>query len=735
MRARTRARARVRVRVQEKGEYMDIKKEIRKLAGTMTVSDYELFSSQQFYHYAKGLVEGLLTGRTTVPKLEFAHMGYETAYTNGGLIHVCTTGPLVTTPVNQQQRFLNVLGLLCHECAHCLYMDFNASKRADKSIKNGYLWPENPDVNTPEESEALAGIEDLLLEPRTRKIMAYIIGELENIIDDFHDEACLKANFGQMVCNAIDGIRHTMNMSATPLETMLSEKISDVQLFFCMLLQYIYEDDFIALKEETVENNEICQEIKSMAKIIDRARYSNDMKVRYACINQMLIRMYPYLKEELDSQEQQESQGSSDSGTSGDGAGSNGSSADTENTENAGTSTSGGSSGGQSGNQTSPNDADSVGPNTGTSSGGTYSDEAIQNVLDQLQEAVNNAGQGNNVAPQGRKTAAGAKSADATGGKDSGSAEETENTENSMLNTLLNQIKTEKAEEKLETQLASEMVESARMGLSEEDKQHLNMTRILEIPDGGKESYLEILREVEMYSRNMQRRIKDILKNLNYDGTVRKQYGRIIRPQEAYRVDGQYFYKKQRPADLPDLAVAIVLDCSGSMSGYKIHLCRKAGILLEDFCSGLQVPFFMAGHDSWGRKCDMRVAVPFERASAKDKYRIMSLEDGGCNRDGLALKAAVNLLGKRPEQAKLLFMISDGKPTAYASDEAALEDIREGLTQASRKKIQVIACGIDEDKAQIREIYGESRFLAVDDLSRMPQKLVSIIKRNMLKNA
>ena len=55
-----------------------------------------------------------------------------------------------------------------------------------------------------------------------------------------------------------------------------------------------------------------------------------------------------------------------------------------------------------------------------------------------------------------------------------------------------------------------------------------------------------------------------------------------------------------------------------------------------------------------------------------DRYRLMDMIDRSGNRDGAALRFVAEHLAKRPENRKLLILISDGQPadTGYRGTEA-----------------------------------------------------------------
>lgn len=237
----------------------------------------------------------------------------------------------------------------------------------------------------------------------------------------------------------------------------------------------------------------------------------------------------------------------------------------------------------------------------------------------------------------------------------------------------------------------------------------------------------------------------DALRDLK-EGYVRKhrQFGRTIIPNDAYRPDQRYFASKKLPQDLPDMAVSVLVDHSGSMSGTRIETAMKASLLLHSFCTGLNIPVAVAGHNAvnGGGGVNYMIYADYEQISGKDRYRaskmaasIIRMKADHCNRDGLALKIAAELLSRRPEQVKLLMIISDGRPNhdGYGGEEAA-KDIQGILRKSKQNGIEIIACAIGDDKDNIKAIYGDS-FMDISDLARLPKTLVDIVKKRIIRTA
>ena len=101
------------------------------------------------------------------------------------------------------------------------------------------------------------------------------------------------------------------------------------------------------------------------------------------------------------------------------------------------------------------------------------------------------------------------------------------------------------------------------------------------------------------------------------------------------------------------------------------------------------------------------------------------------NRDGMALKYVAEKLVKRPEQERILILVSDGQPADddYYGPEAD-EDLHKTVREYTRKGILFIAAAIGSDKDEIERIYGNA-FMDISDLNTLPEKLTGVIKRHI----
>ena len=121
----------------------------------------------------------------------------------------------------------------------------------------------------------------------------------------------------------------------------------------------------------------------------------------------------------------------------------------------------------------------------------------------------------------------------------------------------------------------------------------------------------------------------------------------------------------------------------------------------------------------------------YEGYDNDDKYRMMDIGARSSNRDGAALRFVAEQLAGRPQEVKMLILVSDGQPADSGySGSAAEEDLR-GIKQEYRRKgILFVAAAIGDDKQNIERIYGDS-FLDISDLNQLPVKLTSVVRRHV----
>ena len=262
---------------------------------------------------------------------------------------------------------------------------------------------------------------------------------------------------------------------------------------------------------------------------------------------------------------------------------------------------------------------------------------------------------------------------------------------------------------------------------------NIKVKRMASVDESYIEQYDRIAAPLLTISRQLQRSLIRQLKDSRRGG---KQagllLGRRLDPHALHRNDGKVFYKNALPSEMPQLAVALLLDESGSMcSNDRCTYARASAIILYDFCKSLEIPVMVYGHSTSGSSVALYSYAEFDSIDNDDRYRMMDISARENNRDGAALRFVAEQLSKRNEDVKLLILVSDGQPadSGYYGT-AAEEDLRGIKQEYQRKGILFVAAAIGDDKPSIERIYGDS-FLDITDLDQLPAKLTAVVKRHI----
>ncbi len=261
----------------------------------------------------------------------------------------------------------------------------------------------------------------------------------------------------------------------------------------------------------------------------------------------------------------------------------------------------------------------------------------------------------------------------------------------------------------------------------------IRVKRIPSVDEELVEQYNTVAPELLAISRQLQ---KSLIRQLKESRRGGKQtglmMGRRLDAHALHRTDGKVFYKNALPNEIPQLAVALLLDESGSMYSYdRCTYARAAAIILYDFCQSLDIPVMVYGHSTEGSAVALYSYAEFDSIDNDDRYRMMDIDARENNRDGAALRFVAEQLAKRPEEVRMLILVSDGQPadSGYYGT-AAEEDLRGIRQEYQRKGILFVAAAIGDDKPSIERIYGDS-FLDITDLNQLPTKLTAVVKRHI----
>jgi cobalamin biosynthesis protein CobT len=225
---------------------------------------------------------------------------------------------------------------------------------------------------------------------------------------------------------------------------------------------------------------------------------------------------------------------------------------------------------------------------------------------------------------------------------------------------------------------------------------------------------------------------------------------RLAIPLPGGAVDDRVFRRKQETTS-KDVAVELVVDCSGSMSGAKIHTATQAAYALASTLERIgivsEVIAFTTGEaaaGSWedveemqdkiGKRCSraeslyMPVLKAFnERLSTEVKKRFGWLPNSSIlasNVDGESVEIAAMRLLARREKGKVMIVLSDGHPAASGSAAELASHLKRTVERIAKRGVQVVGIGIQSDA--VRKFYPKS--IVLNNVSELPSVVMKELR-------
>lgn len=202
----------------------------------------------------------------------------------------------------------------------------------------------------------------------------------------------------------------------------------------------------------------------------------------------------------------------------------------------------------------------------------------------------------------------------------------------------------------------------------------------------------------------------------------RKSSGRII-PRElwkAERTNETRLFSREDKRDNSAFAVDILIDGSGSQSARQSQIALQ-GFIISEALSNVGIPFRVMSFCSFWEYTILHVFRDYDDKRTKNG-NIFEYRGKANNRDGLAVRAAADGLLMRPEENRLMIVLSDGRPNAFSKGtedsknpanyqgDVAVRDTAFEIRRARERGISImgIFTGLEEDLEAEHKIFGNS---------------------------
>jgi cobalamin biosynthesis protein CobT len=209
-------------------------------------------------------------------------------------------------------------------------------------------------------------------------------------------------------------------------------------------------------------------------------------------------------------------------------------------------------------------------------------------------------------------------------------------------------------------------------------------------------------------------------------------------------------FKQYTKEDTTNVAVTLLIDCSGSMGGDKIEVARQTALGLAEALKAIGINFEVLGFNTssnstlaskvrslnasetarFNRFGETLRLMIFKRFDSQDLTGIVKAEAGGANADGESIIWAAKRLAMREEKRKILIVLSDGQPSyGGANHDVLAGDLKRTISILPKSGIEPIGIGIMTDDPKL--FYDD--WLEVNDLSKLSTTVMAKLSKMLEK--
>ena len=722
----------------------EIKRAIRKKRTDIRLED--IVKSKAFKDYITSGMLTLFKKHKREPNLEYKVYYKEgdmtTALTNNKEIIVNAANSLFTKRDELDEPLSvsvdHILGVMFHEAGHVLYTNFSVLRKCKEQFRDGKLVISSIELSK-EERRSLNEINNLLNDNRsnvvlgvsltkTKSFIYNIFDWLNNAIEDGRIEKTLldkDADFGGY-CNGLIGLRSKQK------DEIVGSNIQDIEKYLNACFEYA------KYGTSTTYTGDVFPELEEAKPIIDimldckEAMKFTEYTVELICIAYPNL-IKPLLTDQTDDQSDDDQSNDNSQGNSS----SNDENSDTNNSSS-------GQSSGESENDKSKENSDDNGPG-----GSSEADDDQEGSNDD--SSSEESGEDENEDSGNQDDSTDGDSSDNQG--DSNKEDELDDIMNNLPETSVmpeyDNMGVESGDDDLEESIQPTpdfVGEAAKESVEEEINGEINkmisdstaplgcsrVTVIDDLPYASLSPNQDaFLNDNRSLFKKVGREIENHLKSDMRTGSNKRKFsGKKFRAEKLVNRDYRYFENTATKRDIPETAVGILIDQSGSMYGEQIRCTTYAAMGMYKTLAELEhFDVAVYGHTSTYNEVIINRYIDFG-FKPKDPIKVLAgIYSGGDNIDEVAVKALGERLKSQMVDKKIMIIISDGLPHSMIGHaETRLRDL---VKEYVKDGFNVFVAALGSDKAKIDKIYEDVSFIDITDPSELPTNMLRAIKRTI----
>ena len=191
-------------------------------------------------------------------------------------------------------------------------------------------------------------------------------------------------------------------------------------------------------------------------------------------------------------------------------------------------------------------------------------------------------------------------------------------------------------------------------------------------------------------------------------------------------------YLREGRVKTDKVAVCVLIDESGSMSGRRIESARDAAILINEAIGSLpNVELFIYGHSGDIKRSISTEIFIYREKGYTPKFSLGSVKALSENRDGVAILETAKRVRSQTSNPCLFFILSDGAPSARDySGKSAIDHVKDCVVKAERLGFCVIQVCINHsyDPGLMFKNY-----IIMDNMNTLASELSKAIKKAIMR--
>lgn len=265
-----------------------------------------------------------------------------------------------------------------------------------------------------------------------------------------------------------------------------------------------------------------------------------------------------------------------------------------------------------------------------------------------------------------------------------------------------------------------------------------------------KKAYQNIYNRYSLNINSYNLKFIDLLKAKMPVREDRFQFGSGIASKRMGDINKRYWFRNVMGVDVPDIAIMLLIDGSGSMDGPRRECAMISSIILHEVLKKQGIKHSIVEHRAiYGEPLLKHNILVDYNASDEEKYNILSLQANEGTREGLTLYWAEKYINANAgSETKLLIVLSDGVPSHGLEGDGcyfppvSIKDTANAVAKISKRGLKIVAVALDDTLegdnlveennscyTDLKQIY--PNVVVCNNLKHLTGKLLSLVSKQL----